>query len=79
MSGLFSPANIQKAVHDTLDEATAAIPPGDSAALLIDGTTEGKAQILFAVKAGNGWNLGTGVSYDGHHVAGKVSLLRTWK
>jgi hypothetical protein len=77
MSDLFSPANLQKAVHDSLEQATAAIPEGKTGALLLDATTD-RVQVLLAVKAGDAWTISGVAQYDGHHVAGKVAVAGSW-
>jgi len=78
MPDFFSPANLAKSVHDTLDEATAAIPPGRKSAILIDATNE-RVRMLLAIKAGDNWTIAGGADYDGAHVTGRVSIAGSWK
>lgn len=83
MSDIFSYANTRQAVFDNLAEAQAAIPEGSQRALLIDATAKDDGttgvRILYASKIGESWQFGAGAGYDGHHVEGKVSLLKAWK
>lgn len=78
MSDFFSPAQLAKSVHDTLDEATAAIPPGRKSAVLIDATNE-RVRLLLAIKAGDNWTIAGGGDYDGHHVAGKIAVVGSFR
>ena len=61
MSDLFSPSSLQKAVHDSFEQAQAAIPEGHNKALLLHGTyssTSGPAvQAIYVQRAGKGWNV----------------------
>jgi hypothetical protein len=77
MSDLFSPSSLQKAVHDSLEQATAAIPPGKNGAILVDATTE-RVQVLLAERVGESWTFSVGVAYDGNHVSGKVAVAGSW-
>lgn len=78
MSDFFSPSVLAKSVHDTLDEATAAIPPGRKSAVLIDATQE-RVRLLLAIKAGDNWTIAGGADYDGNHVTGRVAVAGSWK
>lgn len=73
----FSPENVRKAVHASLDEAMRAVPKGKRSAVLIDATNE-RVQLLLAIKAGDSWQFTADATYDGSHVAGHVSLLGSW-
>lgn len=78
---IFSPDQLRQSVHDTLDQALAAIPPGKSGALLVDGTVThdgGEARVLLAQRVGKDWQVQVGGEWDGHHVAGKVALAGSW-
>lgn len=75
----FSSAATMKAVHDTLDEAMVALPPGKRGAILIDASTETKTvRALFVEKVNDHWQVALEGDYDGHHVAGKVATAVTW-
>ena len=78
MSDFFSPAQLAKSVHATLDEATAAIPPSRKSAVLIDATQE-RVRLLLAIKAGDNWTIAGGGDYDGKHVQGKISVAGSWR
>lgn len=77
MSNLFSPANLQQAVRDSLEESIATIAPGKKGALLIDATSE-RVQLLLAAKVGDAWTIAGTAAYDGHHIAGKVAVAGSW-
>jgi hypothetical protein len=77
MSSLLSPANLQKAVRDSLEESIATIPPGKKGALLVDATSD-RVQIHLAEKVGDAWVIAGTVAYDGRHVAGKVAVAGSW-
>lgn len=78
MPDIFSPANLQKAVHDTLDQALTAIPDGKRSAVLVDATNE-RVQLLLAIRAGETWTIAGGAVYDGAHVQGRVAIAGSWK
>lgn len=78
MADIFSLENTQRIVRANLDEAAAAVPEGRKSALMIDATTDGQLRLVYAVKGKKGWDFGLGAGYDGHHVSGKVSVLKTW-
>lgn len=77
-----SPSVIAKSVHDTLDQAMAAIPAGKSGAVLIDGTIglDGKpaAQAVIVQKIGANWAVAASAAWDGAHVEGKVAIEGSW-
>jgi hypothetical protein len=77
MADIFSAAKLAKSVHDTLDGATAAIPPGRKSAVLIDATNE-RVRMLLAIKAGDAWTIAGGADYDGKHITGKVAIAGSW-
>jgi len=78
MPDLFSPAALRKSVHDSLDKAQLAIPPGKHGAVLVDATTDGGAQVLLVHRIGDAWTVMGQADYTGHHVAGKVSIAGSW-
>lgn len=74
----FSYLAAAQSAHTNISEAIAAIPAGRSGALLVDatGTT---AEAMIATHLGNdNWTLAAGGTWDGHHVAGKVTLVGAW-
>lgn len=79
----FSPTALNKAVHDTLDQALAALPAGKNNAVLIDATystTDGpRAKALFVHRVKDNWTVALEGAYDGPHgVQGKVATAITW-
>lgn len=81
MSDPFDPAALARAVHDTLDQATAAIPEGKRGALLVDGRiSDGKpsASLLLVTRGPHGWDLAGEMGWDGHYVNAKVAVAKTW-
>lgn len=79
MSDIFGQSNITKAVHDTLEAAYAAIPPGKSHALLVDASTESGVRALYVQRMPEGWNVALqGDWHGGDHVAGRIALLKAW-
>ena len=70
MSEIFSPAKLQKAVHESLEQAQAAIPDGHSQAVLLKATystDDGPGvQAVYIKRAGKGWNVLLETSYNGH-------------
>jgi hypothetical protein len=77
----FSPGALADAVHATLDDAYAAIPPGKTHAFLLDATLQDRsARVMYVQKVGDGWNLAGKVEWhvgDKQPTAG-VALLRAW-
>lgn len=81
MAGLFSTAAIRESVFKSVDEATAAIPPGRHTAVIIDATKDASgtsASALLVHRVGDTWAVVTEAQYDGHRVAGKVSVAGSW-
>lgn len=83
MPNIFDAASTLKAVHDTLDEAQAAIPPGKNNAVLIDGTystAEGAGlRGLWIHRTESGWSTIFEGSVDrAHGIAGKVAAAKYW-
>jgi hypothetical protein len=80
MSNIFSPANTAKAVHATLEEAYAAIPPGHTKALIISASRSGMAGIrgMYVERAADAsWGLVFEAGYNGTegvHGGFKVAL-----
>ena len=79
MSDIFSSTNL----HDSLMLALAAIPPGKSQALVIDGTyaeTDGASiRAVWLKRAPNGWNVAMSGAYDGADgISGKVAVAKSW-
>lgn len=83
MADAFSPANLAKAVHATLDEATAAIPEGKHNAVLFDGTYSkadgAEFRALFVHRTDGGWTVMAEGDYTGPGgIAGKVATAKSW-
>lgn len=83
MTDLLGPAAIASAVHATLDAAFAAIPDGDTHAVLLDGTyskADGPGgRVVFALRQPNGWQMADYLGYDKPHgVTAGVDLVRSW-
>jgi hypothetical protein len=80
---LFDPAATAKSVHDTIDEATKALPDDAKYAVIIDATARDgerpKVQGYLVAKGAKGWQGVIGGGYDGAHVAGKVAVMKVWK
>ena len=59
MSDIFSPAQLRKAVHASIDDAQAAIKPGHTKALILDGTytdDDGAGvRALYIQRTSTGW------------------------
>lgn len=80
---IFGPSTLAKAVHDTLDAATAAIPEGRSHALIFDGTysqdTGPAVRALYVQRTETGWKIKLEGGYDGPGgVYGKVATAKSW-
>lgn len=78
---IFSLENTQRFVTASLDDATALVPDGKKSALIIDATKTaegGKVRLVYAYRKQGGWHFNLATSYDGHHVEGKASLIKTW-
>jgi hypothetical protein len=74
-----SPDALRRSVHNTLDEAYAAIPDGKSHVVLIDATTEAGVRALYAQRIAGGWEVVLeGAWQGGGHVDGKVAALKAW-
>lgn len=83
MPDVFSPGSLAKSVHDTLDQAQAAIPVGHHHAVLFDGTVsraDGPAiRGMYIQRTDGGWQIALEGAYDGPHgVAGKVAVAKSW-
>lgn len=80
---LFDPAATAKSVHDTLDEATAALPTDAKYAVIVDATvTSGnrpKVQGYLVSKGAKGWQTVIGGAWDGAHVEGRAAVMKVWK
>lgn len=81
--GPFSLTATQAAIHATLDAAYAAIPPGDTHAVLLDGTyskADGPGgRIVFAQRVPGGWQMADYLGYDKPHGAtAGVELAKSW-
>lgn len=77
----FSPQALSKAVHDSLEQAYAAIPEGKNNVLIVDATLGGEkgARALYARRVGAGWNIALeGEWKGGDHVVGKVAAIKAW-
>jgi hypothetical protein len=79
----FSAAAIARSVHDTLDEAQAAIPADAKTAILLDGTyTNGhpQARALYVQRLEHGWSTALEAAWQGpHDYGGKVAVMKVWK
>jgi hypothetical protein len=79
MPDIFTPDVLTRAVHNTLEEAYAALPDGKNHAVLIDASTDAGVRALFVQRVGGGWQIAAeGQWKGGGHVAGKVSAIKTW-
>lgn len=81
---IFSPAALQKAVHASLDEAVAAIRPGHTKAVLIDGTysaADGAGlRALYIQRTKKGWDVLLEGAYNGADgLSGGVKVAKSWK
>jgi len=74
---LFSPAALRKSVHDSLDDAMLAVPPGKHGAVLVDATSD-RVRALLVTRIGKDWSVMGAADYDGHHVDGKVAIAGSW-
>jgi hypothetical protein len=78
----FSPDTLRRSVHNTLDEAYAAIPDGKNHVLLIDGTVgdgSDAVRALYAQRIAGGWQVVLeGDWHGGTQVAGKIAALKAW-
>lgn len=83
MPSVFGPASTLKAMHDTLEEAKAAVPSGKKNAIFVDGTYSAQdgagLRGLYMRRTATGWN----VVFEGdvdraHGVAAKVGTVRVW-
>lgn len=73
----FSPTQLAKSVHDTLDAATALLPENKKHAILIDATQE-QVQAIYVQKVNDNWQLSLQGAYDGSHVKGKIATAISW-
>lgn len=83
MSDIFRQDVIARAVHASLDEATAAIPPGKHHAVLFDGTysdaTGASMRAVFVRRTDSGWKAELAGAYSGPGgVASKVTIAKSW-
>lgn len=70
MSGdIFGPANLAKAVHDSLDAAQATIPEGHNQALLLRATYNRQdgpgVEAVYVKRVGAGWSVLLETAYHG--------------
>lgn len=77
MSDPFSPESLAKSVHNTLEDAYAAIPSGKRRALIVDASVADRtARALYVERLGAGWSVALEGEYRlAHKPDGKVSLL----
>lgn len=77
MPNPFDPSNTAHSVHDTLEDAYAAIPPGKRRALIVDASTKDRAvTALYVERLDHGWSVALdGEWRGGAKVDGKVALL----
>lgn len=80
MPDIFDPSSLAKSVHDSLEDAYAALPAGKSHAVLVDASTTDGIRALYVQRIGDGWNVAVSESWKGHghKLEGKVSVLRAW-
>lgn len=79
MTEVFSPAALKKTVHDTLEAAYAAIPPGKSHALLVDASTDSGVRAVYVQRVGDGWNVALAGRWNGTDApAAGVAVLKAW-
>jgi hypothetical protein len=79
MPNAFDPSSVAKSVHDSLEEAYAALPPGKSHAVLVDASTDSGVRALYVQRVGDGWNVALEGEWRGRgHAAGKVTALKAW-
>jgi hypothetical protein len=73
----FDPQSIAKSVHNTLEDAYAAIPPGKRRALIIDASAQQREmRALYVERLSHGWSVALeGRVSHGHKPDGKVALL----
>lgn len=78
----FDPASTMKSVHETLDQAYAALPPTANHAVILDGTVQGKDKAIsayFVQRAPKGWEIVLGGEWKGgDDLAGKVAIAKAW-
>lgn len=57
-----------------------AVPDGDNHAFFVDAATGGDVSAAYVTRFGNGkWRLAGAGGWVGHHAAGKVALMGSWK
>lgn len=83
MSGPLDPSVLNKAVHDSLEAAYAALPPDKNNAVLINGTYDQTAgpvfSALFVHRLDNHWTVAAEAGYSGPNgIEGKVSTEVVW-
>jgi hypothetical protein len=79
MSDLFNQDVLARAVHNSLEEAYAALPPGKSHAVLLDASTDHGVRAMFVQRVGGGWEVAAQGEWSGRgHLAGKVVALKAW-
>jgi hypothetical protein len=80
---LFDPSATAKSVHDTIEEATKAVPADAKYAFIVDATVSDgnrpNVQGYLVARNAKGWQGVIGGEYDGAHVAGKVAVMKVWK
>lgn len=76
----FDPAVTAKAIHATLADALAALPPDRSGGIFIDATLPGTVTVTAAIRKGDGFELAAVAGYDiaTHVVEGRVVGALTW-
>lgn len=77
------PAAIAKSIHDSLDSALTALPPGKDHALLIDASTGNIVEAVYVQRVSQGgrwgdWSVGGAGAWTGQHVSGKVLVMGSW-
>lgn len=76
---LFSPDALKQAVHQSLEDAYAALPEGKSHAVLLDASTDRGIRALYVQRVGDGWNVALQGEWNGKERAtGGVSVLKAW-
>jgi hypothetical protein len=80
---LFDPAATAKSVHDTIDDATTALPSDAKYALIVDATVRDgdrpKVQGYLVGRGAHGWQTVIGGAWDGEHVEGRAAVMKVWK
>jgi len=84
MTDIFSPSSTAKALHKTRSEALAAIPAGDSKALIIDGSYTDEdgpsVRAVYVQRAPKGWNVLLEGAYNGDDgPSAGVAIAKSWK